>query len=196
MLVACPFVLGLLASRLNISEGTVDSLIFICIIFGGFTVWIYSSSRKNRIEKGFNAGLEAFKNVKEALSYSVDLEKLKPCVNSDIVEPNRSLSFDINGSCVDFLSLNFKVHTGKGSYMDNITETFHYKMKKTAKNSIICTFDSELTDCPLNPIETENPAFNKTYTVYCQNAEDAFYILTPHIMEEMLEVQAKCKRAI
>lgn len=35
-------------------------------------------------------------------------------------------------------------------------------------------------------IQLENEAFNKIFTVYGQNQQEAFYILTPHIMESLI----------
>lgn len=72
----------------------------------------------------------------------------------------------------------------------------HYKILKKCKSPIICTFDKELTDSPLPTIETENPAFNKEFTTYCESADDAFYILTPQLMEKMLVAAKTYKRLI
>ena len=36
-------------------------------------------------------------------------------------------------------------------------------------------------------IETENEKFNKAFTCYCQNDSEAFYLLTPRLMEALLE---------
>lgn len=41
-------------------------------------------------------------------------------------------------------------------------------------------------------VEFENEAFNKNFKCYCQNDEEAFYLITPQIMEEVMEyVSAK-----
>lgn len=40
-------------------------------------------------------------------------------------------------------------------------------------------------------IETENTAFNNKYGIICDNPHDAFYILTPHMMEYILEMDRK-----
>lgn len=37
-------------------------------------------------------------------------------------------------------------------------------------------------------IEMENEAFNKEYNVYCEDEHDAFYIITPHMMERIERV--------
>lgn len=37
-------------------------------------------------------------------------------------------------------------------------------------------------------LETENVAFNKNFKVYSTNAHDAFYILTPHMMEKLMAI--------
>lgn len=46
-------------------------------------------------------------------------------------------------------------------------------------------------DEKLHSIETESVAFNRAFTVAAENDSEAFYILTPHFMEKLLEVKAK-----
>ena len=38
-------------------------------------------------------------------------------------------------------------------------------------------------------IETENVAFNEKFGVSCDSAHDAFYILTPHMMEHLMAME-------
>ena len=40
-------------------------------------------------------------------------------------------------------------------------------------------------------IETENEAFNKKYLIVAENEHDAFYVLTPHMMEYIEEMDAR-----
>ncbi len=53
----------------------------------------------------------------------------------------------------------------------------------------LCVF--ERTRNPLfrsKQLETENEAFNKRFGIACDNAHDAFYILTPHMMEHIMNM--------
>lgn len=58
------------------------------------------------------------------------------------------------------------------------------------------TFDKELSGSALPVIETENAAFNDELVVQCDNEEEAFYILTPQVLEQLLEIQNICKRTV
>lgn len=42
-----------------------------------------------------------------------------------------------------------------------------------------------------NVIETENAAFNEKFLIVCEDQHDAFYVLTPHMMEYILEMDAR-----
>lgn len=48
----------------------------------------------------------------------------------------------------------------------------------------------------LHKVELENDAFNKKFKVYSQSEHEAFYVLTPHIMEAILKLEAGCKGKI
>ena len=43
----------------------------------------------------------------------------------------------------------------------------------------------------MHTLETESIAFNRAFTIAAENDSEAFYILTPHFMEKLLEVKAK-----
>lgn len=42
----------------------------------------------------------------------------------------------------------------------------------------------------MHKVELENQVFNKAFKVYAQNQHEAFYILTPHIMDALLQLRA------
>ena len=42
-------------------------------------------------------------------------------------------------------------------------------------------------------VEMEDASFNNTFNVYAENKHEAFYILTPHLMEKMKELMKKLK---
>ncbi len=65
---------------------------------------------------------------------------------------------------------------------------------------IICDFYKELSAdlCVFEggrkkkgQIETENEAFNKKYGISCSSPHDAFYILTPHMMENIMKMDER-----
>ena len=43
------------------------------------------------------------------------------------------------------------------------------------------------------PVELESAEFNKVFRVYAHDAHDVFYILTPHMMEALLQLKTDCK---
>ena len=53
----------------------------------------------------------------------------------------------------------------------------------------LCVFESNQR--PRDRIETENEAFNKKYGIYCPSAHDAFYVLTPHMMEHIMTMDER-----
>ena len=42
-----------------------------------------------------------------------------------------------------------------------------------------------------NKVESENAEFNKEFSIYSDSAHDAFYVLTPHMMEYIMEMNKK-----
>ena len=40
-------------------------------------------------------------------------------------------------------------------------------------------------------VETENEAFNEKFGVTCENEHDAFYILTPHLMDHIMTLDER-----
>ena len=55
----------------------------------------------------------------------------------------------------------------------------------------LCVFESDRRMRPRNLVETENDAFNKKYGVSCSSAHDAFYVLTPHMMEHIMTMDER-----
>lgn len=48
----------------------------------------------------------------------------------------------------------------------------------------------------LNKIEFENEIFNKTFKTYAQDQQEAFYLMTPHMMEAILKLKEDLKAPI
>lgn len=84
----------------------------------------------------------------------------------------RWIIFDFNKELFRNLQVVSKDFTGdkkKGGFLSNL---FSSKSEKYEK------------------ISFENEAFNKAFTVYGQNQQEAFYVLTPHIMESLLNLKS------
>ncbi|MCQ2400199.1 MAG: DUF3137 domain-containing protein, partial [Clostridia bacterium] len=50
-------------------------------------------------------------------------------------------------------------------------------------------FVEEGVGVPKNHVRLENDEFNKTYKVYAENEQEAFYILTPHVVEALMNLK-------
>lgn len=84
----------------------------------------------------------------------------------------RWIIFDFNKELFRNLQVVSKDFTGdkkKGGFLSNLFSSKNEKYEK---------------------ISFENEAFNKAFTVYGQNQQEAFYVLTPHIMESLLQLKA------
>ena len=55
----------------------------------------------------------------------------------------------------------------------------------------LCVFESNRRMRPRDLIETESEAFNKKYGVSCSSPHDAFYVLTPHMMEHIMTMDER-----
>lgn len=55
----------------------------------------------------------------------------------------------------------------------------------------LCVFESNRRMRPRDLIETENEAFNQKYGVSCSSPHDAFYVLTPHMMEYIMTMDER-----
>lgn len=67
----------------------------------------------------------------------------------------------------------------------------NFEFNKEFKTNVIIFDSNELNwwRSDYNKIELEDDDFNKTFSVYAQNEHDAFYILTPHFMERMKNIE-------
>ncbi len=84
----------------------------------------------------------------------------------------------------------------KSTYTDDHGNDQETEKRKTMFEGqwIVCNFHKKLSaDLSVfeggrrkGQIETENDAFNRKYGISCSSAHDAFYILTPHMMENIL----------
>lgn len=84
----------------------------------------------------------------------------------------RWMIFEFNKELYRNLQIISKGFTGgrkKGGFLSNLFSSKNEKYEK---------------------ISFENEAFNRTFSVYGQNQQEAFYVLTPHIMESLLRLQS------
>lgn len=70
----------------------------------------------------------------------------------------------------------------------------HFGANKRKGNGFFGLFASK--EKKMEKIELENEAFNKQFTVYAHDTTEAFYILTPHMMEAMLRLHDGCESPI
>lgn len=63
----------------------------------------------------------------------------------------------------------------------------HFGANKRKGNGFFGLFASK--EKKMEKIELENEAFNKQFTVYAHDTTEAFYLLTPHMMEAMLRLR-------
>ena len=63
--------------------------------------------------------------------------------------------------------------------------------KKRLSADVIVSENKKQKKPSKNTILTDNEAFNNKYTVRSENPEEAFYVLTPHMMEFMLKMDEK-----
>ena len=52
------------------------------------------------------------------------------------------------------------------------------------------------SDEQITEVEMEDVEFNKNFCVYAENEHEAFYILTPHFMEKLKEIETKINAGI
>lgn len=73
-----------------------------------------------------------------------------------------------------------------------------FDFNKNFRTNVIIFDSNELNwwRSDYNKIELEDDDFNKTFSVYAQNEHDAFYILTPHFMERMKNIEKTIKGRI
>ena len=194
---AGPVILALTLGALNISKGLADVIIFFGVIFSTIISSIFLKRRSNLIEKGIREGCKNNPNVVSVWHNNITEHDIMDCVSCDSVLMKKNFVIKHDKTDVGFSAVDFKNIVGKNNASTHDpAEVVHYKITKQCKHPIICTFDNEMTDSPMPIVETENPTFNKEFTTLCENAEDAFYILTPQIMEKMLEAQKLYKRLI
>lgn len=192
-----PFLICFIMGMLGLSKEVTGPIIFFGAVVSLVISLIYFKIRNGNIEKGIREGCKKFPNFESVAQNRINEREIIDCITCDSVETEHNFVIKNDITDVGFSCVNFKTIVGKrGSSVTDPAEAIHYKLSKRTKSPIICTFDEEITDSPMPIVETENPAFNNEFTTYCEKASDAFYILTPQIMEQMIEAQKIYKRLV
>ena len=157
---------------------------------------IFLAKRTRSINAGIRLGCKANPNIEAVWHNKITTHDIMDCVSCDSSSLTHNFIIKHDIADVSFSTANFRTITTTNLGQSDHVEVVHYKISKKCKSPIICTFDKELTDSPLPIVETENPAFNKEFTTYCEKDDDAFYILTPQVMEKMIEAAKTYKRVI
>ena len=157
---------------------------------------IFLAKRTRSINDGIRLGCKANPNIEAVWHNKITTHDIMDCVSCDSSSLTHNFIIKHDIADVSFSTANFRTITTTNLGQSDHVEVVHYKISKKCKSPIICTFDKELTDSPLPIVETENPAFNKEFTTFCEKDDDAFYILTPQVMEKMIEAAKTYKRVI
>lgn len=180
----------------------INNEIIMKIIFGGgfvgssVIVMLFLAKRTRSINAGIRLGCKANPNIEAVWHNKITAHDIMDCVSCDSSSLTYNFVIKHDIADVSFSTANFRTATSTNMGSADHAEVVHYKISKKCKSPIICTFDKELTDSPLPIVETENPAFNKEFTTFCEKDDDAFYILTPQVMEKMIEAAKTYKRVI
>lgn len=88
--------------------------------------------------------------------------------------------------------------SGKNSHQEKVTDFYgsvmSFKMNKPSKSVIEVTEGMSLFSG--KSINFESSAFNKKFNVYCENRENAFYIITPQLQLAMIDIEKSVPGAI
>ena len=180
----------------GVSESLAKFILFTGVLITSAITGAYAKRRNAKIEKSLREGVKENSNIEEVWGNNITDHDIMDCITCDYLNRKKNLIIKHELSDVNFAAVDYVTRVSKNTEDTDSAEVISYKTKKVAKSPIICTFDKELTDAPMQLIETENPAFNKQFFTYCDNAEDAFYILTPQVMEKMIDVAKIYKRLI
>lgn len=180
----------------GVSEGLAKLILFVGILTTSAITGAFAKRRNAKIEKSLREGLKNNPNIEAVFGNSITDFDIMDCVSCDSINRKKNFIIKHDVSDIHFATLDYVTRVSKNSDEKDPAEVICYKTNKVTKSPIICTFDKELTDAPMQLIETENPEFNKQFFTYCDNAQDAFYILTPQVMERMIDAAKIYKRLI
>jgi hypothetical protein len=175
----------------------VIALIVIAVGYGKFNA--LSKEFKNKylrelINKTFdNAEYYPDRGIDKDRVYATNLVK-----RADRYHTEDLIKGDVEG--VKFETCDLKLeerhvrHTKNGTQVYYVTyflgRFFEFEFPKEFKSKIIVTESGLMTFfSSFKKLEMESVEFNKKFKTYAQNEHDAFYVLTPHLMEAILELE-------
>lgn len=175
----------------------VIALIVIAVGYGKFNA--LSKEFKNKylrelINKTFdNAEYYPDRGIDKDRVYATNLVK-----RADRYHTEDLIKGDVEG--VKFETCDLKLeerhvrHTKNGTQVYYVTyflgRFFEFEFPKEFKSKIIVTESGLMTFfSSFKKLEMESVEFNKKFKTYAQNEHDAFYVLTPHLMESILELE-------
>lgn len=177
----------------------------VCLVFFVPQAKIKEQEIKKIYKETFLNGVfeEFFENVDYQWDKGFDKETIK---QADLFTPKEGyhtedyLSATYKGVSFRHADVSWETHSS-----DTVTHfnyrllCFDFPFKQVSSVKIIPKFDQALETSPkvfidgagLEPLKLENIAFNKIFLVGAQNPEEAFYILTPQMMEYILTLWNK-----
>lgn len=196
LLAILPLLLAFFGGILTNNEAIMKTIFGTGFAASSVITMIFLAKRTHSINAGIRLGCKANPNIEAVWHNNITAHDINDCISCDSSSLTHNFIIKHDIADVSFSTANFRTVTSSNFGQTDHAEVVHYKISKKCPSPIICTFDKELTDSPLPTVETENPDFNKEFTTYCEKDDDAFYILTPQVMEKMLGVAKTYKRVI
>ena len=184
---------------------------FLILIFG-FVLMSISMSRFSKLKKEFKISFlkKAFEERYPGCTYIPDkglnedfAVKSRIIPKSDRYSSNDLIFGEYDG--VSFTSADIHVeerHTTTDSKGHTTTtyvtifkgRFFNFSFNKNFKaTTVVNEKGMRVNISRLSKIELENPDFNKKFKIHCEDEHTAFYILTPQLMDRMLEIESSNK---
>lgn len=148
-------------------------------------------------EETYSLGLSKFPNI-VPLSGNSDVYKITNDI-LDGIETESYREYEINSSytknSVLFSQSFWRVREISDS--DNVAdekyemvncEVFRFDVEKNASTPVIASFSKKIIKNHTESIETENIDFNEKFYIKATDEKDAFYALTPPVMEHLLNL--------
>lgn len=76
-------------------------------------------------------------------------------------------------------------------FIFDVPVKYSHSVKVFSKVPVVAKYDYRVRESATKRVEMESMEFNDAFTVYSEDAHDAFYILTPAMMENLLNIYRK-----
>ena len=189
------------------------SFMKVILMVGGVVLACFGFAKKIKAKKDvkMDAGIHVIHNAMTEVFDEVNYQPDKGLDLYDVADVQMGFPFSFNevesDDLVEGIYHGLKIRMGdvKLNYVTTSTDedgNEHSRTETVFKGIwLICDFGKELTaDMTIsegihtkkNRIKTDNEKFNKKFGVYSLNPHDVFYILTPHMMEYILQMDKRC----